>query len=384
MLCWSQDFFKFATCGLILCVIQGDDKDWEMESSRMGDYYSNSYLTIAASSSSDDSSRCFPTVDYKSNLHGSSDAEAMGEPYVGVTPFMEESPGHSEPCYYAAAGFAFVDYKHDTQSSRIFVTQEWMPPSGKDEPLVYQIGKFGSHFDPIQEELLSTRGWTLQERVLSPRTIHYATGQMYWECQEYLLAEDGAYFRRPLLTLNPQPKATHDVSLPPTPDLRSHGLLEHWPKLVEDYSRRKLTFGKDKLPAISGLAKTIAAVTDDTYWAGLWKSHVIPQLFWEVFTQEFGLLGCSNPKHEYWCFDHEHDAAKPPEWKPEVKSLSNYRAPSWSWAALDAQVIFTKLELDSIVAECTGCQLVPAGSDPFGMLESGLLGLRVSIKFSTL
>ncbi|KAH9204844.1 hypothetical protein DL95DRAFT_271743, partial [Leptodontidium sp. 2 PMI_412] len=30
---------------------------------------------------------------------------------------------------------------------------------------------------------LSTRGWTLQERVLSPRTVHYASDQLYFECE---------------------------------------------------------------------------------------------------------------------------------------------------------------------------------------------------------
>ncbi|KIM96186.1 hypothetical protein OIDMADRAFT_88131, partial [Oidiodendron maius Zn] len=38
--------------------------------------------------------------------------------------------------------------------------------------LTISIGAFGRYFDPIAEEPLSTRGWTLQERLLSPRTIH--------------------------------------------------------------------------------------------------------------------------------------------------------------------------------------------------------------------
>lgn len=36
-----------------LCIIQGDQKDWEMESSRMADVYSNAYVNLAASSSRD-------------------------------------------------------------------------------------------------------------------------------------------------------------------------------------------------------------------------------------------------------------------------------------------------------------------------------------------
>jgi hypothetical protein len=36
-----------------LCIIQGDKDDWELESSRMADVYSNSYLNIAATEAKD-------------------------------------------------------------------------------------------------------------------------------------------------------------------------------------------------------------------------------------------------------------------------------------------------------------------------------------------
>lgn len=38
--------------------------------------------------------------------------------------------------------------------------------------------------------------------------------------------------------------------------------MDHWPKMVEEYSRRRLTLGKDKLPALAGLAKYIATRTE--------------------------------------------------------------------------------------------------------------------------
>ena len=60
--------------------------------------------------------------------------------------------------------------------------------------LTYKIGQFGQTFDPLDGEALSTRGWALQERLLSRRILHYASDQMYFECQEGILAEDGASF----------------------------------------------------------------------------------------------------------------------------------------------------------------------------------------------
>jgi hypothetical protein len=32
-------------------------------------------------------------------------------------------------------------------------------------------------------EPLLTRAWVLQERILSPRTVNYATAELFWECQ---------------------------------------------------------------------------------------------------------------------------------------------------------------------------------------------------------
>jgi hypothetical protein len=44
----------------------------------------------------------------------------------------------------------------------------------------------------IGREFLSTRGWTLQERLLSPRIVHYATREIVWECRKYQKSEADA------------------------------------------------------------------------------------------------------------------------------------------------------------------------------------------------
>lgn len=48
--------------------------------------------------------------------------------------------------------------------------------------------------------------------------------------------------------------------------------LKNWAQVVEEYSRRSLTLGMDKLVAISGLAKYMATVLKDEYLAGIWRS----------------------------------------------------------------------------------------------------------------
>jgi|ERR1700722_8768006 len=34
----------------------------------------------------------------------------------------------------------------------------------------------------VEKALLNTRGWVLQERALSRRTIHFSANHTYWEC----------------------------------------------------------------------------------------------------------------------------------------------------------------------------------------------------------
>jgi hypothetical protein len=38
-------------------------------------------------------------------------------------------------------------------------------------------------------EPLSERGWTLQETILSPRTVHYSAAELKWECRKKIGAE---------------------------------------------------------------------------------------------------------------------------------------------------------------------------------------------------
>jgi hypothetical protein len=138
--------------------------------------------------------------------------------------------------------------------------------------------------------------------------------------------------------------------------------------LVQIYTSQKLTRDNDKLPALSGLARSIAEYTGDTYCAGIWKSHIIMGLYWEV--KNYGPIPlCTHP---------EHTAQLPTPQKSEVIHPASYRAPSWSWASIDAEISFHPLELDQILAECLECPIVLAGIDPFGRVSSAFIKLRVS------
>ena len=34
----------------------------------------------------------------------------------------------------------------------------------------------------VEDTALGKRGWVIQERILSPRVLHFASNQMFWEC----------------------------------------------------------------------------------------------------------------------------------------------------------------------------------------------------------
>ncbi|KAF2674286.1 HET-domain-containing protein [Microthyrium microscopicum] len=135
---------------------------------------------------------------------------------------------------------------------------------------------------------LNRRGWVCQERLLSPRTIHFGA-QLFWECKELEASEsfpigfpagtettdtsgDGMYYPYQL-----QNKSwLDDIKAKPESGYKI------WRSIVNDYSCRKLTKGRDKLVAISGLAKEFQTVMDDDYVAGLWREDMINELAWRV------------------------------------------------------------------------------------------------------
>jgi hypothetical protein len=345
-----------------LCIIQDDFPDWEHEASRMGNVYAHAYLTISALSTADDSSGCFRNgSDIKAvsieQPHISCDSWTTG---FRAIPLAAPLIGANRGDEVDLRVFREIAMRGDARS-RVYVTCEWMPPSLKDNPRDYLVGRFGRKVDPFEHEPLNKRAWTLQERLLSPRTLHYGSQEMYWECQCCVLCEDGALLTREFPTLN---KVLASWSASEKDESRH----DRWYKLVEEYTGRNLTRDQDKLPALSGLANLMAAKTGDVYVAGLWKRDVIKDLFWSVEIVE--------PSH--YCDNPEHDAAMPPATKASVKHPTQYRAPSWSWASLDGKVKYWHLNEAAIKARCLDVQVPPAGKDKFGRVQLGWMTIEVS------
>ncbi|KAI1078310.1 heterokaryon incompatibility protein-domain-containing protein [Whalleya microplaca] len=169
---------------------------------------------------------------------------------------------------------------------------------------------------------LLTRGWTLQERELSPRILHFTRMYVIWECHEYV-----CFYLRPLrpwstprVQLGDLGNSTYlwrfrcfDRSSRANRSRERNWYFETWRRMVEDYSTRRLTLATDKLPAIAGLADAVQEVVKSDYLAGLWRDDLIAGMLWFKLPSR----SCrGSVVHDF------------------------YYAPSWSWAWTDFPIRF--------------------------------------------
>lgn len=126
----------------------------------------------------------------------------------------------------------------------------------------------------------------------------------------------------------------------------------------------------------------------DTYLAGLWQRHIFQHLCWKVDRS-----GLANLLKQSWDMPVEIDRYRYPSGPLELgagivfKDLNEQReikrmpkrAPSWSWASVEAPIQFASLQADRIVAELMSHQVNPSGHDAFGRVASGWLVLKVSL-----
>jgi len=271
-----------------LCIIQNDSGDWAREAVQMYQIYRNSYCNISATASSD----------------------SHGGLYYGRDP-------------------------HHLWEDEVNLNTTDMPKAGANKGLqsTTSLGmdiRRCTILDPnfwnriVDDAPVNRRGWVLQERLLAPRVLHFCDGQIAWECRHLDAAESypngapstqlksgeviervrlkallpGEYGSQPFVVNSEFSDATH----------------ENWKKVVERYSATKLTNDTDKLVALAGIAEVMAAHIPGRYIAGLWEKYLASQLLWRV-DPEF-----INNRFEY------------PSSRPRT-----YRAPSFSWAAIDAR-----------------------------------------------
>lgn len=237
--------------------------------------------------------------------------------------------------------------------------------------------------DLVEHAPVNRRSWVLQERLMAPRVLHFCRNQVAWECAGFQDAEGHPEGLPPLTTSlgnivgeGRLKCLTEEVGLrlrrtrlndfqDPDRDLENLYVYELWKRVVEVYSKTSLTMSRDKLIALSGVARHFHQWTRCQYVAGLWKNHLESQLLWhvnEVFEDgEF----INNSKRD-----------------PS-------RAPSFSWASLDSpngitygEVTDYKRDPNDLLFAVNSCRLWDADEEnPFGMIEDGKGSIVLTPKY---
>jgi hypothetical protein len=205
-------------------------------------------------------------------------------------------------------------------------------------------------------EPVDSRAWCLQEQLLARRTLVYASHTLRYECLTDSVnignANEATWrweLQLPGILLQ---------SDPPT-FVTEKSLLEAenaWDTVISGYSKRGITDPRDKLVALYGIAEVFHRFwSTSKYLAGLWERNLLDELLWQ--------------KSEEDRFP-----------RPAV-----YRAPSWSWAAIDGHITpaFSMHYWGEDKPECEILQCeVTLASDimPFGEVTSGFLALNAVLK----
>jgi hypothetical protein len=348
-----------------LCILQDSQNDWAHEANMMSEVYRYGFINIAATGASNGDEGCFR-----------------------------------------------MRYPSSVLPTECFI--QWRT-SGKNARRYQVVPDPDIWAQKFMSEPLNRRCWILQERILSPRMLHFGSEQLFWECRESVACETFPSGLPPSLRQNrlvdiktldlsdepidsrwPAKYKWSSVNAPTTllgsiwgslkglfqpvtlqqltltsPVTRS-SIYRDWDAVVELYSLGALTFSKDKLVALAGVASTISIgekdVPRDGYLAGLWHSSLPSHLLWVTEKYQRKLRGAGE------------DTMIPGRY-------NQYIAPSWSWASIDGKISFKwcqhNYHLKDYLVKLDGAEVTWAEQNArFGEVLSGFVKLSGPLAFA--
>ncbi|KAI1775317.1 HET-domain-containing protein [Hypoxylon cercidicola] len=300
-----------------LCILQDSEEDKAIQLGAMGHIYRNAYLTINAACA---------RSSYEGFLSHGKSAErpvsqipyrcpdgTFGTVYIGLLAVLDGAAGASPPWDW----------------------DRWAP--------------------------ISQRAWCLQERVLPPRSLIFASTKLKFSCRT-ATADISGPLCLPHLGLGlPSSIWCQNTSVYQSPKHKEENRAacrRAWLQVVKMYCSRELSLASDKLPALGGVAELFHPIIGGRYLAGLWSKDLLHDLLWKRL---------------------DHPRPRP----------SNYRAPSWSWAATDGEVDAYYFDSSKstvaghslCMAKILECRVELASEHaPFGGVKDGVLKLKGGVK----
>lgn len=367
-----------------LCILQGrrDDpgahEDWERESALMASIYGNALVTIIAAGA-------------PSSHHGLRHGW-HGQTLRGEQPAGSDRVSSNSSSFEAAVGPDARDPMHIYVRNRVNLSS--LSLSDGRTP-----GRGRGRGVNMGREAISGRAWALQEWLLAKRLLVFATTGVYFICDRFPLQTTNLVYR---LRFKPKPSPTwrlkrgipwlqRGATTTPTPAGNSNTVLQaaqkspsrwvqssqvdvfetdrtiytiqmsDWQKVLINFCARDLSDPGDKLVAISGIAEEYSRLMrwpSTDYFAGLWRQTLTTDLLWR----------------------HETPLGVPQAYDHSDRRLE--RAPSWSWASVDGNILFLEIHMGGPEAhvesvEVKGCQVCSKSDNlPFGQVQSGRLFLE--------
>jgi len=188
-----------------LCIVQDSETDWAAHVGRMASIYENAYITLAAGASEDDEGGFF------------------------AVPQERFAQAHLLPLEFEG-GLRNIYVRYGVNHP----DASW----------------------PAREVLpLMERGWCFQERLLSRRYLCFGSTEILWECMEDV-ACNCSMGAGPFNPRDPDREPSFRDCAATKLQLSSAtgNYQKLWQDLVSQYNARELTYARDKLPALAGLA----------------------------------------------------------------------------------------------------------------------------------
>lgn len=296
-----------------LCIMQDQDdlRDWMKEAATMNQVYMHSYLNISSLAASDSNSSFF----------------------------AERNPDSTQETHV------------ETRLKECQLGETW---------LKYHVSDVKWMERNIEDTPLNRRAWVLQERLISPRVLHFGREQLVWECIETERAESCPEglprlytkwgFKSTLYDYNPW----KEIGPHSGPALQKEP-YHSWNRVVQVYSKCSMTKSEDKLIAIAGIAKQMANIVQDEYVCGMWRRCLPSMLLWLVADRQ--QANGSLPH-------------RPTE----------YRAPSFSWASVDGVIAPGHPDNHDLLFEVLDVKLAFATEDITGLVTGGSLLLKGQVQ----
>ncbi|KAF4498972.1 heterokaryon incompatibility [Fusarium agapanthi] len=297
-----------------LCIIQGDQEDWNHECRRMYDVYGGAELVIAAACAKNGNDGLF------------SDREP------GKRIEFETSTGNTTKATVSAHR-GNID-KHD-------------------------IWKTGEQYWVADGLPLFTRAWAFQERMLAKRIVHFTDYEVIWECRSHATCECGDLIDERTSWSDFGPGKTIKTKYQHVIDWGCDlDRLNFWNDIAAQYSARNITKSSDRLPALDSIARQIDCCGMlGRYLCGIWEESLPHSLLW--WSEFKDLERFPSP-----------DQQTTTHFRPAIRSI-----PSWSWLSIEGRVS-TWGRAVNVIARVTNISFKLAGDDPYGECKEAAITLQ--------